>query len=126
MQSDSSYKKAPEYPGAKNQTQARQSGLGHHIGDCEKNDNRERADQKHVANVVTRDAGARFSRALHDTIVLRVRHRSLRRQQRRNNNASAPRVFRARPQTATGANVECPECLSRQRHVVRTIFLGIG
>ena len=63
MLSDSSYKKAPGYPGAKNQTQARESGLGHHIGDCEKNDNCERADQKHVANVVTRDARARFTRA---------------------------------------------------------------
>ena len=63
MLSDSSYKKAPGYPGARNQTQARESGLGHHIGDCEKNDNCERADQKHVANVVTRDARARFTRA---------------------------------------------------------------
>jgi len=90
MQSDSSYKKAPGYPGARNQTQARESGLGHHIGDCEKNDNCERADQKHVANVVTRDARARFTRALDDTIVLRVRHRSLRRQQRRNNNRECP------------------------------------
>ena len=63
MLSDSSYKKAPGYPGARNQTQARESGLGHHIGDCEKNDNGERADQKHVANVVTRDARARFTRA---------------------------------------------------------------
>jgi hypothetical protein len=63
MLSDSSFKKAPGYPGARNQTQARESGLGHHIGDCEKNDNCERADQKHVANVVTRDARARFTRA---------------------------------------------------------------
>jgi hypothetical protein len=50
------------------------SGSGHYIRYCEKNDDRERAEQKHVTHVVTRDARARFGRAFNDPIVLPARH----------------------------------------------------
>src|SRR5215831_16589029 len=78
-------------------TGLRQSGLGHHIGYCEKNNDSERADQEHVAHVMTRDAGAHFGRAFHNTIVFYVRHRSLHWQQRRNNNAACPAAVPQRP-----------------------------
>lgn len=72
------------------------SGPGYHIRYCEEDNDCERADQQHVAHVVTRDARARFGRAFYDTIVFHVRHRSLRRQQRLCNNAARLRLFRSR------------------------------
>ena len=111
-------KNAPGHiPAQKTRRRPRQSGPGQHIGYCEKNNDRERADQEHVAHVVARNAGARFGCAFHNTIVLHVRHRLLRGQQRRNNNAACPAAV---PEAAssTSANVERAECLCRQRYAV--------
>ena len=110
-------KKRRDISARKTGRRPRQSGPGQHIDYCEKNNDRERADQEHVAHVVARNAGARFGRAFHNTIVLHVRHRLLRGQQRRNNNAACPAAV---PEAAssTSANVERAECLCRQRYAV--------
>jgi hypothetical protein len=71
---------------------------------------------------VARNAGARFGCAFHNTIVLHVRHRLLRGQQRRTNNAACPAAV---PQAASSTSANVERRMSMPAALRCSFFLGI-